>query len=280
MTKTIIARDFELELTLESGQFFQYKRYRDGFLVWVGEAVFFAGQEGDKIRLEGISEAKFRHIFCLDVDYSGILDSISVDEHMKKAIALFRGLRLMRQEFYECLIAYVCSANSNIPKITKNVRLMSEFYGKEKTILGNKVFLFPKPGLLCDEDRIREAKTGFRAKYICGINGVVDESWIKKLKGLDYESAKIRLMELPGVGPKVADCVLLFSLDYPEAFPIDVWIRRAMCGLYFGQKQVPDGEIYRFARAHFGRYCGWANQFLFLAIRNKAFGNLKGIDTR
>jgi N-glycosylase/DNA lyase len=268
MAESIRVEDFELGLTLESGQFFQYEKHKRGYFAWVGNHIFYAEQAGNKVSFEGVSEERFRHIFALDIDYPALIASIQADPHIKDFIRRLRGLRIIRQEFYECLIAYVCSANANIPKITRNVNLLSEFYGQRQSFMGRTFHLFPKPGLLCNYDGVSETKTGFRAKYICHLNSIVDESWIGKLKALEYEEAKAKLMELPGVGPKVADCVLLFSLGKPEAFPVDVWIRRIMSRLYFKGKGVSDGEIYRFAQAHFGGFCGWANQFLFLGARS------------
>ncbi len=265
----VSVKDFNLEHTLLCGQFFQFVRDGTGFVVWSSDDIFWVCQSGSTIEFEGITEARLRHIFSLDIDYDKIMRRISRDKRLAGALKEYKGMRIMRQDFFECLIAYVCSANSNIPKITKNVHLLSQFFGKPVNFRGRTYHLFPKPGKICVPEKVVEAKTGFRARFICEINGMVDQGYIKKIKGLTLEQARERLQELPGVGPKVSDCVLLFSLDRLDAFPIDIWIRRIMHKLYFKEKEKKDRELQEFARKHFGEYCGYANQFLFYASRTE-----------
>ncbi len=265
----ISVKDFNLEHTLLCGQFFQFVREGAGFVVWSSDDTFWVSQSGSSVQFEGITEARFRHIFSLDIDYDKIMRSIGRDKRLTKALKEYPGMRIMRQDFFECLIAYVCSANSNIPKITKNVHLLSQFFGKPVKLRGKTYYMFPKPGQICVPEKVVEAKTGFRARFICEINGIVDQKYIKNIKELSLEHAREKLEELPGVGPKVADCVLLFSLDRLDSFPIDVWIRRIMHRLYFKGKEKKDRELQEFARKHFGEFCGYANQFLFYAARTE-----------
>ena len=266
----IKVKDFSLETTLKSGQFFSWRSFEDGYLVWSGAEVFWIRQVDNKLNFEGIEENKLVHLFSLDEDYERITQELKKDAFMEKAVNELKGLRIMRQDFYSCLIGFVCSANANIPKITKNIHLLSEFFGEIKEILGETVFLFPKPKKLCDYDKIREAKTGFRAKYICKINEIVDERYIQNIKKMNYEQAKEKLIELPGVGIKIAECVCSFALGHPQAFPVDVWIRRIMQENYFNNKEVKDGEIMKFAKEYFGKNAAYANQFMYHYSRTQS----------
>jgi len=270
-------KDFNLGHTLECGQFFQFEPQPEkGYVVWSGDSIFWCRQIGDVLEFEGIPPEKVKWIFGLDVDYRGILNSICKDSKVERAIKALLGLRIMRQEFFECLVTYVCSANSNIPKITKNTRLLSKFFGKRVLFRGKPYYLFPKLGDISDYKKVVAAKTGFRARYILEINTALSTGFESRLRSMSYEAARRELMGLPGVGPKVADCVALFSLEKFEAFPVDVWIRRTMQGLYFKGHKTSDKELRQFASEYFGDYCGYANQFLFYAARKGIFRGFIG----
>ncbi len=261
--------NFSLKHTVESGQFFQYEKLGEGYIIWLDEDIFYVEQKEDGLNYSGILPGPLKYYLGIDDCYEKIISAISKDKHIRQAIKNHLGMRNMQQSFYECLIGYVCSANSNIPKIRKNVKLLAEFFGEEVEFLGKKYHLFPKPGKLNDLDKILEAKTGFRAKYIYKINKIVDEDWIREIRRKDYKEAKEMLMALPGVGPKIADCVCLFSLHHAQAVPVDVWIRRVVTELYFDNKPVKDEEIIKFMQEYFGKYAGYAAQFLFYFKRKQ-----------
>jgi N-glycosylase/DNA lyase len=206
--------------------------------------------------------------FRLDDDINAIYGEISQDKRVADMVARYPGLRVLRQEPWECLIAFICSANSNIPRIAQNMEKLASHYGSPIALDGAVRHAFPTPVQLAEagEMELRALGLGFRAPYVAQAallvaNGELDLDWLVRLP---YADAKVRLMECPGVGPKVADCVLVFSLEKLEAFPIDVWVRRALGEWYFpGQKVPPDRVLLEWAQHHFGRYAGYAQQYLF-----------------
>ena len=215
-----------------------------------------------------------RDYFRLDDDIEAIYRDITGDPKVEAMVHRYRGLRLLRQEPWECLIAFICSANSNIPRIHANMEAMSESFGQPLTLDGCVRHTFPTPGRLAaaGEAALRSLGLGFRAPYVARTAVAVAEGELdlESLRRLPYWEAKERLMALPGVGPKIADCVLLHSLDKLEAFPIDVWVRRALREWYFtstgsaqGPKPPPDRVMLEWALEHFGAYAGYAQLYLF-----------------
>jgi N-glycosylase/DNA lyase len=267
--ESILAKDFSLEKTLECGQFFRYEKKGNFYLVSMRNRLFKVRQEGERLYFGGAPKKFIIRFFGLDADYRKILSSISKDDFIKKAIKENWGMRIIRQDPWECLISYICSANNNIPRIKKNVDMLSERFGREISHDSHKSYSFPNPGELSDHDKIFSCKVGFRSRFIHEANKTVDEKGLELLKGKSYKQAREELIKLKGVGEKIADCVCLFSLDKPEAFPVDVWIRRVMLEQYFNdkgekeKKRLKNSEIGDFARGYFGRYAGYANQFLF-----------------
>ena len=217
------------------------------------------------------------NFFRLDEDYASIIKSISKDEFIRKAIKENYGMRIIRQDPWECLISYICSANNNIPRITANVRQISKAFGKRLSDDDTDIdgFAFPEPGSINNHETLRACKVGFRSRFIHEANQSVDELELFALRKKSYEEARAELIKLNGVGEKIADCVCLFSLDKLEAFPVDVWIRRVMLEQYFKGKtgvelkKLKNSDIQAFARKYFGKYCGYANQFLFYYRRSQ-----------
>ena len=158
---------------------------------------------------------------------------------------------------------------SNIPKIKMNLALLSKAYGREVSLDGFSSYTFPEPGSLNDESTLRKCKVGFRAKYLKEINDKVDSYYFRSLRLMDHEDAKSSLMALPGIGDKVADCICLFSLGHMDAFPVDTWINKVMSRLYFSGKEVKPQVLREFARDRYNGYAGYAQQFLFHAVRNQ-----------
>jgi N-glycosylase/DNA lyase len=271
--ESLTARNFELENTLDCGQFFRYEKKEDGskefYIISHRDRLFKVRQEGDRLFFSGVSKEYLIEFFRLDDDYEGILKSISKDAFIRKAIKENFGMRIIRQDPWECLISYICSANNNIPRIKKNLELISAGFGKAITHAGHSGFSFPNPGELSDHERIFFCKVGFRSRFIFQANQAVDGVWLDSLGKKNYEAARAELIGLNGVGEKIADCVCLFSLNKLEAFPVDVWIRRVMLEQYFKgrseekNKKLKNSEIGEFARGYFGKYAGYANQFLF-----------------
>ena len=216
----------------------------------------------------GYMESLLWSYFRLDDDIEAIYREISRDPRVAAMVCQYRGLRLLRVEPWECLIAFICSANSNIPRIHANMEALSESFGQPLALEGHVRHTFPSPEQLAGagEAALRALGLGFRAPYVARAALTVAEGKLdlEALRHMPYQEAKARLIELPGVGSKIADCVLLHSLDKLEAFPIDVWVRRALLDWYFqGQKPPPDRVMFEWAQEYFGPYAGYAELYLF-----------------
>ena len=282
-----IDQPLDLAASLESGQAHRWRREGDWFsgvvrgnFIRVRQAAPYPplGKMGTQggMRLEFRSapwpEAEvvplLQNYFRLDDDIQAIYAEISRDARVAEMIARYPGLRLLRVEPWECLISFICSANNNIPRIHQNMETLAERYGNQINLDGQVRHAFPTPGQLAEasEMELRGLALGFRAPYIAQAVRMVLEGRLDlgALVRLPYSEAKATLMECPGVGPKIADCISVFSLEKLEAFPIDVWMRRAMGEWYFtGKKTPPDRVLLEWAQAHFGRYGGYAQQYLF-----------------
>ncbi len=259
----ISAPEFRLKETLSSGQLFRYHLKKDGTaVVFHRDNAFSLRQEGDKIHMDGARRAFVTRFLGLDHELAPILSEVNKDEHLDTAITTYHGLRIMRQDPWECLIDFVCSSCASIPKITLNLKELSKKFGDSLEHEGVKGHTFPAPGSLNSLAKIKAAKTGFRSRFLLGLN-TIDEDELKGLSKLPYAEAKNWLMQHDGIGEKVADCILLFSHGFYEAFPVDTWIQKGIQELYFKGKETPTKEIRRFGQEYFGRYAGYAQQYLF-----------------
>ena len=263
----MIVRNFSLEHTLECGQIFRFEKEGKGYYVSHRDKLFYVEQAGPKLKFKNTTKAFLTKFFRLDDPYSKILKSISKDKHIKKAIKEYHGLRIIRQDPWECLISFICSSNSNIPKIKMNLSLMSSFFGKPLKLDSFESHAFPNPGSLTHFGKLKDSKVGYRAEFIREANKNISNKELITIRGKEYEYAKQRLIQIKGVGDKIADCVALFSLDKLNAFPVDVWVQRVMTKLYFEGEERSKQEIAEFGREYFGEYAGYANQFLFYYAR-------------
>ncbi len=283
---------FSLEHTLDCGQLFRWEKLGDWWYGVVADHVVKIKQSGERLIFQVFPETtnqKFiENYLRLDDDVPSILSQIKKDEHIRKAINLFYGLRLSRQEPWECLISYICATYKNIPAIKKMVNSISRKFGEKLTFDGYDFYTFPKPSDLaqaCPKD-LRSCGLGFRAERALETARLVDsgEFFLESLRNMDYGAARREVLGLPGVGPKVADCVLLFSLEKLEAFPIDVWMKRAATTIYASHfdssfiKRVASKSsltpkeyetIGSFGREYFGRYAGYAQEYLFHFLRTR-----------
>ena len=258
---TIIVEDFDLGHTLESGQVFRFSKDSEYYFVLVGGKKFNIKQVGSKLAFNGVDRKFVNSFFRLNEDYKLILKSINKDEHLDNAIKEYYGLRLMKQDPWENIVSFICSSCANIPKIRINLNLLSEFFGEK---LSNG-YSFPVIGSLTDLEKLKEAKSGYRAKYLFEANKLVTQSFIEEVKSLDYQSAKEKIKSIPGIGDKVADCILLFSFGFDQAFPVDTWVQKALVEKY-GQKGNMK-SLQNFGQEYFGKYAGWAQQYLFQSTR-------------
>ena len=209
-----------------------------------------------------------KRYFRLDDDISSVYREISKDQRVSEMVKIYPGLRLLRLDPWECLVAFICSANSNLSRIHQVMENIANSFGDPLQLDNTIRNTFPRPQQLVEAGEIglRKLGLGFRAPY-------VDQATRRVLEGnldlellikLPYEEAKANLMKCNGIGPKIADCVAVFSLEKVEAFPIDVWVRRALGEWYFpNQKIPPDKDLLEWAHGHFGAYAGYAQQYLF-----------------
>ncbi|HOI57080.1 MULTISPECIES: DNA glycosylase [unclassified Methanoculleus] len=268
-------RSFDLDRTLSCGQAFRWEK-ADGWWQGVscGRAVRIR-QDANRLTFEGADAGFVRAYFQLDQDLPAILASIDRDPIIGAAIQECRGLRLVRQQPWECLISYICATNTNIPAVKRRVALMAERYGKPIDGHSGTAHAFPEPEVLAETSHadLWDCKLGYRTDYVCEAAAYVAEhpDWAERVAALPFEEARRALMQFTGVGPKAADCVLLFAFGFFEAFPVDVWIRRIVAETYLpdlsgkGCTPAEYERIRRFSRDYFGEYAGYAQEYLYCA---------------
>lgn len=261
--------DFNLTYTLECGQIFRVNKHDGWYFVNTMDKLIKIRQKGNMLEYYGADKSFITRFLSLDVDMDKIVKEINRDEYIKQAVKEYEGLRLIRQHPWECLISFIFSAASNIPRIKSCMDGVSKHFGKKITIGGFESYTFPGCGEINDIKRLNMSRPGFRGKYVFEANAKVNEDVLYSLKALPYEQAKNTLKDIKGVADKVADCVLLFSLDFMEAFPVDTWIKKIMQELYFKNKEASNKEIRRFAGNYFGQYAGYAQQYLYMHARNR-----------
>lgn len=274
-------KNFNIEEILECGQCFRFEKIENlKYKIVAYGKVLYITQTEDSVEFTPCNKEEFENIwydyFDLDIDYNNIIEEISKnDPIMKSATEYADGIRLLNQEPYECLLSFIISQNNNIPRIKKIIKAMAETYGKS---LGDE-YAFPRLEEIenATVEDLMELRMGFRAKYIFDCisklkNGEVD---LSKADTLNTDDLRKELISIKGVGQKVADCVLLFSLKRRETFPTDVWIKRVMEHLYFNDEEKDIKEIHAYAQEKWGKYCGYAQQYLFYYARSLKIGTDK-----
>lgn len=263
----ITAPNFNLQHTLESGQFFRYQKTGNWYYCCERDKLFKIKQEKDEVEFEGTTKEHVEQLFGLGENYENILKKLSEDKTLRDAVQKYKGLRVMKRDPWETLISFQCSIMSNIKKISLNMNKLAETFGKHLELDGVKMHSFPNPGDINDLQKIKNCATGFRAKYIFSTNKMVDDAKMKKWNELEYEKLIEELDKIPGVARKVADCVALFGYGRGEAFPLDVWMERAMKPY---TEHTKHDEIRQIAYKRWGQHAGYAQQFIYHNIRNKS----------
>ena len=207
----------------------------------------------------------------LDDDLAAIQDRIGWDERVRSGIDAYAGMRVLRQEPWEALASFILSSTSNIPRISRTVELLSETFGDPVELDGVVRHTFPTSARLAEagEARLRELGCGFRAPYLAGAAAAVASGALPlaSLRLASYEDALASLVALHGVGEKIADCVMLFSLDKMQAFPNDRWVVKALHEWYDLPPNAKYGAMREWAWERFGNDAGYANQYLFWNVR-------------
>ncbi len=207
----------------------------------------------------------------LNVDYHGIVQKISIDDHIRTAIESHPNIRLLDQEFEQTILSFVVSSNKNIPAIRRSIKLLSERYGRRININTHTFYTFPTSKSLADAslDDLKQTGIGYRAPYLKRTAQLIVETNLpKKIKELDEQNSRNLLLTLPGVGPKVADCALVYSLSFVNVTPLDIWGQRFLTKLYGLDPKLKYEDMRKWYQNYFNGLAGWAGQFLFEYVRS------------
>jgi len=269
--KHINVERFSLVDTIECGQTFTWIREDAGYVnAELGQVIYVEQQEDTLLYESSASDSvPLREMFRLDDPLDEIQRDIMRDGVMRQSIDFAPNLRIINDPFFPCLISFICSTCKNIPAIQRMTANIRRRFGPEYNFRGKDYFGFPTPEQLAEASikDLQRLELGYRAKYVKQatdsiVNGIVSENELRKMT---YSEAHRTLKSLHGVGDKVADCVCLFSLDFLEAFPIDVWIERVIQEHYDIFTETGKGYARKSAaaRKYFGRYGGYAQEYLY-----------------
>ena len=258
----IPAPDFNLEATLDSGQVFGFTKQADGsYEGTVRGSTLRLSQNNGSLHVVGlINEQTLRDYLDLDRDLAPVYQILQNDPKLFPAYQKLKGLRLIRQDAWEALVCFIISSNNNVKRIQGIWRNLSEHYDG-----------FPTAGQLAktQERTLRRLGLGYRAPFLKKTSQFIhaDPQTLEAIRRAPYGEAVERVIAFPGIGPKVADCVLLYGFHKLEAFPVDVWILRVMRKLYFNKRQVPENQVHTFGQKKWGSYAGYIQQYLFHSAR-------------
>jgi len=261
----------DVDNSINSGQVFLWQKSEENWYGIDGQNILKINQSG---KIKSISNKK-TDFFRKNDDIQSIIKSISKDKTIKKAVKEYEGLRIFNQDPFQCMISFIISSNSNIQKIKNSLEKISKKFGTKVIIQNKEFFLFPKPENIAKAS-INEIKTcgvGYRAPFIKDAAKMVTLKKVnfEYLKNSDYNETKRNLRLIPGVGNKVADCIMLFSLNKLDAFPLDTWMIKILEKYYSNEFQIKTKTItekqyeilHKKIVDYFGPYCGYAQQFLF-----------------
>jgi N-glycosylase/DNA lyase len=267
----LLHETLDLDATLYSGQAFRWRRdgARHRGFIDNTPVILEAGADWLKwVAKTPIHEERIRHYFRLDTSHTEFLEQMPHDPFLSRAIRHFAGLRLLRQDPWEALISFIISQNSNEAKIRSSIERLAHIAGAAVDFAGERWRLFPAPAALASLTLadLRSTGLGYRAEYVREAARRVERGALAPhaLSNLPYEEAFANVLALPGVGEKVADCVLLYGCDHLQAFPTDVWVRRFMQETYYRPRRRPSHErLQRVAWKRFGPMAGYAQHYLF-----------------
>ena len=272
--KYIAAPDFDLEKTLHCGQVFHWEKCGAGFVGAIGPKAVYVEQRGGLLFFTGASTKVVGRYFSLDHPLAEICAAFPRDPAVTAAREFCRGLRLLRQPRWECLATFICSSMKQVAHIRQISLALRKSFGTRKVIYGSHVYDFPRAARLAasTEEELRACALGYRAKNLLATAQRVArgeanlEAWSK----LPDDLLRAELCGLPGVGAKVANCVMLFAYERLRAFPIDVWIERVLKQQYFpGKRKVTAQQLRTFCDEYFGEQGGYAQQYLFHHARKR-----------
>ena len=256
---------FDLTKTIESGQVFQWIRINETYSGVIAREMVSLEQSEETLKIHQGRLETVQRYFALDHPLADIVKSFPTDPALNLATEFCRGLRIMRQEPWECVATFITSALKQVPHIRQISLDLRRRYGEE---IAEKFYAYPTAESLAQagETALRESRLGFRAKNLAGASRMIADGKmdLENLRHLPTAELRKELCRLPGVGEKVANCVLLFAYERLESFPIDVWIERVLRELYFAKKRkVTSQRLRDFSATYFGPYAGYAQQYLF-----------------
>lgn len=268
--------NFDLQMTLMGGQSFAWDFIDGAYYGFTKDRVVKIIRDREYIYWQTFPKKDdfefIKQYLRLDVNYEEILRKISKDEHVKKAAAKHPNIRLLEQDFEQALLSFIISSNNTIRSIRKSVRLLNQMYGQKLEVDGKDFYLFPETEVLAEAalEDILKSKVGFRAKYIKDTaQNLVKSGLPHEIKKLDENEARKKLVELKGVGDKIADCVLVFGLAHDNVTPLDVWAKRVFINLYGLDPKMKYDDMRKWIKDYFEGHAAWAGQFLFEYIRNE-----------
>jgi N-glycosylase/DNA lyase len=283
--------EFDLAKTLDSGQVFHWEKAGGGFVGTIGDLPVYVEQEGDVLRVK-VASASGRSLgkhaqdacatswryFALDHPLAEICDSFPKDPVMNAARDFCRGLRIIRQPKWECLATFICSSMKQVAHIRQISLALRRRFGEPRRAGNQVLYTFPLPQRIGEASvsTLRECALGYRAKNLHASAQLVSSGEADLEAWSELSDAKLRkeLCALPGVGPKIANCVMLFGYERLRAFPIDVWIERVLRQQYLPRRKKMTAQWLRdFSESYFGQHGGYAQQYLFhharIASRNR-----------
>jgi N-glycosylase/DNA lyase len=283
----IRAPDFDLEKTLESGQVFHWQKAADGFVGAIGDLPVYVEQRGEFLKVRDGEAARssrrplhgiVARYFALDHRLAEICDSFPKDPVMNAARDFCHGLRIIRQPKWECLATFICSSMKQVAHIRQISLALRKRFGEQRTIGSQFVYTFVSPQRLAQASgkKLLECKLGYRAKNLRATARLVSsgQADLEAWSALSDAELRKQLCALPGVGPKIANCVMLFAYERLRAFPIDVWIERVLRQHYFSRRgKMSAQRLRQFSETYFGEHGGYAQQYLFHQARSGGRGD-------
>ena len=281
-----------IDLSINSGQYFLWEKKKKSWYGIYGDTILKISENDnekkDEIAYQYDSYPKYndwqKYVFRQDDNYNEIIYEISQTEKIRDIVQKYPGLRILRQKPIQCIFSFLCSSNNNIPRIRFILKNLSKKFGKKIVVDDMDFYTFPDLKSLCDASiqDLLSCGLGYRAKFVSSVAKYISDKQItiEFLKKIKYEFAKEELLKLDGIGEKIADCILLFSFDKLEAFPIDIWIIKF---LYQNLQQVIKTQInsnskvsagqYRKIskeiRRYYGKYSGYIQQYIYYNIREE-----------
>ena len=263
---------FDVDKSCNCGQAFRWRKFANGQLGIVRGQAVLLWREGSDIAIKGATHqtaALWAHYLDIGRDYSAIEEAVMGDERLAVCFPEAHGIRVFNQEPFEALISFIISQNNNIKRISGIIERLCALCGDPVEFMGERLYAFPSPEKIAglSVGQLEQIGAGYRAPFIkAAAERILDGFDLEALRDMSLEEARTELKGFLGIGPKVADCILLFSLQHSDAFPVDVWIDRAMKALFFDGNKAKKAELYE-AVSSLGEYSGIIQQYIFQYAR-------------